>query len=423
VWKVNPKTGEETQVTHPPSGEGDQYASWSFDGDWIVFVRHQAGAGSLWLLAAGGGEARVLLGEPYQDSQPAWSSDSRRLVFSSDRGGQVSLWEIEVASGQLRQLTTGPWDWYPNVASTGRLAFDRFGDRADLFWTPVGGGVEEQLTFSNSDNYAPRFSPDGKEIVFHSNRTGNEEIWLLDVETRAERQLTDHPAADVLPDWSPDTKEIAFFSNREGEFQLWVMEAQGGAPRRLTEQPLSVTGFACTALRIAPRWSPDGEAIGYIAPGAEDMSLWVVDRDGANARSHLSGVLRFDWYRDSRHVVYTAMARDGSGTREMRVADLETGQETTLHQGLNVELTVAPDGGAASYVQAVSHFAQALYVLPLAPAGPPGELPGPHGEPNVLSRGTGNWHVHNGGWSPDGTKITYTRTTDESDLYVIENYE
>ncbi len=422
VWKVNLTTGEEAQVTHPRRGEGDLYASWSFDGNWIVFVRQQGGAGGLWLVPARGGEAHVLLDEPYLDTQPAWASDSRRLVFSSNRSGQVSLWEIEVASGQLRQLTTGPWDWYPNVGSNGRLAFEQFSDRADLYWTQIGGGAEEQLTFNNADDYAPRFSPDGKRIAFHSNRTGNDEIWLLDLETKAEQQLTDHPAFDVLPDWSPDANEIVFFSNREGEFQLWVMDAEGGAPRRLNEQPLSVSGLACTALRIAPRWSPDGEAIGYIAPSTEGMSLWVVDRDGRNARSHLSGVLRFDWYRDSHHVVYTGMARDGSGAREIRLADLETGKETTLHKGLNVEVTVAPDGGAVSFVQAVSHFAQDLYVLPLAPPGSQGGLTGPQGEPRVVSRGTGTAHVHNGGWSPDGTRVVYSRTTDQSDLYVIENY-
>jgi hypothetical protein len=75
----------------------------------------------------------LCLDGPFEDTQPAWSPDSDRLVFATDRSGQVTLWEIDVVSGALRQLTTGPWGWYPNVASTGRVAFDRF-DRADLYW-------------------------------------------------------------------------------------------------------------------------------------------------------------------------------------------------------------------------------------------------------------------------------------------------
>ncbi len=139
-------------------------------------------------------------------------------------------------------------------------------------------------------------------------------------------------------------------------------------------------------------------------------------------RSVLAGVIGFDWYRTSRRVVYTRTARDGSGTLEMRVADLETGKEAILLRGPNAELVVAPDGRGVAYVHAASHLNMHLYLLRLAPPASPGELPRPVGEPQQLTRGEGIWHVHNGGWSPDSKALVYSRDLDSGDIYVIENY-
>jgi TolB protein len=266
VWKVNLATGKETRMTYPLAGNADLSASWSFDGERIVFVRRQRGRSSLWLLAAEGGEPHELRFDQYNSLDPAWSADSRRIVFSSDRAGSVNLWEIEIDSQRLRQLTAGSGsDVEPAIAHDGRLAYSQFSHQVDLYCLQIDRAKEERLTFSTRDNFHARFSPDGKKIVYQSNRTGNDEIWLLDVETKAERPLTNHPGIDGAPDWSPDGREIVFLSNREDGFHLWVMNAEGESLRRLTKQPIpgTVEGYQTVTLRC----SPDGKVIGYLAPG------------------------------------------------------------------------------------------------------------------------------------------------------------
>jgi hypothetical protein len=64
-----------------------------------------------------------------------------------------------------------------------------------------------------------------------------------------------------------------------------------------------------------------------------------------------------------------------------------------------------------------------LYLLPLTPPESQTGLPQPAGEPQQLTDGQGFWHVHNGGFSPDGDSVIYTRDTDRGDLYVIEKQE
>ncbi|MFQ5723776.1 MAG: protein kinase [Terriglobia bacterium] len=431
LWKINLSTGEQTQLTKPPPGAADLNAAWSFDGERIAFTRSQGGKRSLWLMDAQGGpsaslgtsEPELLLGDEYQNMWPAWAADSQRLVFVSSRGGPMNLWEIEIGSGRLRQLTSGPGpDFLPATSSTGRIAFSPYSHQVDLYWGRVDQPQEEhqRLTLHTRNNFVGRVAPDGQQVVYYSDRTGNYELWLLDRRTGTERQLTDHPATDVMADWSPDGREVVFLSNREGTLQAWVLEIESGRLRRLSEKSLSIPFEPHFG---GPRWSPDGKAIGFIAAGEKEEALWVVDPQGENERSALAGVIAFDWYRDSRHVVYTGTAPGGSGTLEMRVADLETGKETILLRGPNAELVVAPDGRGVTYVHAASHLNMHLSLLRLAPPASPGELPRPLGEPQQLTRGEGIWHVHNGGWSPDSQAIVYSRDLDRGDIYVIENYQ
>ena len=316
------------------------------------------------------------------------------------------------------------------VSRQGALAYADSSSASGLYLMGLEGDAERRVTLTTSDNNFPRFSPDGKKIVYQSDRTGNEEIWLLDLETSSERQLTDHPAVDIQPDWSPDGDKIVFLSNRDGDFHVWVMNVDRGVPRRLTDHRILIRGTSAVTYReIAPRWSPDGKAIGFIGAAEEGEALWVVDPDGSNARSHFPGVVRFDWYRDSRHVVYTRLVEDAPTTRAMVVADLKSGQEATLYRGDHWELDVAPDGRAVSYCDDLRPGAgahelsgQALFLLRLAQPSAPGELPMALGPPERITDANVGV-VLNGGWSPDGKKIVYSRMTQEADIHIAELYQ
>jgi Tol biopolymer transport system component/predicted Ser/Thr protein kinase len=413
IWKIHVETGQETRVTNPPPGADDSGGAWSFDGGSVAFSRRQGGRGSLWTMPARGGEPRAILSDQYSHLEPAWTRDGRRLVFTSNRAGPLNLWELELRSGRLRQLTTGGGDDRQGTpVPGGGLAYFTFLHQTDLYRLTLTTGAEERLTSHTRDNFSPRFSPDGSRILYHSNRTGNYEIWVLDPAGRTERQLTSHPAQDLEADWSPDGKEIAFISNREGPYHVWVVNPDGGAARRLTSQPTPMPGFGFMTRFVAPRWSPDGKRLGYIAQAERGAALWIGDRHGQNGRPRIAEVLHFDWSRDSRQILYTRMAADGSGY-EMRILDLESGRDTAFRKGAHVELAVSPDGRFLAYCDAISHFSQSLSLLRLGPG--PGDV-------RRLNSGQGQWHAHGPAWSPDGKSLVYTRDTDQGDIYLIQNY-
>jgi Tol biopolymer transport system component len=108
--------------------------------------------------------------------------------------------------------------------------------------------------------------------------------------------------------------------------------------------------------------------------------------------------------------------------RELRAADLESGEEVLLSSVPHVEHGVSPDGRAVAFGHGVSHIDQQLFVLPLARPELQGGLPRALEDPEQLTEGNGLWHTHNGVWSADGMALIYIRDTDRGDIFVVENY-
>ena len=78
------------------------------------------------------------------------------------------------------------------------------------------------------------YSPDGTQMAFTSNRDGNPEIYIMNVDGAGVRRLTNHPAIDTTPTWSPTGNQIAFTSERGGTPSIWIVGVDGLNPRRIT---------------------------------------------------------------------------------------------------------------------------------------------------------------------------------------------
>ena len=92
-----------------------------------------------------------------------------------------------------------------------------------------------QLTFGNRNDSSPSWSPDSQQIVFSSNRSGNYDIWTLDINSGQTKCLTTYKGLDTSPVWSPDANYIVFVSNRSGNLQLWITKTDMTGKKQLTE--------------------------------------------------------------------------------------------------------------------------------------------------------------------------------------------
>lgn len=113
------------------------------------------------------------------------------------------------------------------MARDGRLAVATFSHQTDLYLDAVDGSSQRRLTFHTHDNFGAKISPDGRRVVYMSNRTGDAEIWLLDLESGEERKLTDNPAGDWSSTWAPDGKSILLVSERDAAHPVWTLALDG----------------------------------------------------------------------------------------------------------------------------------------------------------------------------------------------------
>jgi TolB protein len=162
------------------------------------------------------------------------SSDRRMCVVNGDGTGDTCL-EIGM------DLAYEP-SWSPDSK---RIAFaaSQVEDRDNSIYVINTDGTNLRLLVEHAD--FPSWSPDGERIAFSSDRTGDHEIYVIDVDGGDPIRLAEHPADDMIPVWSPDGDEIAFLSSREGKtitpnwldtydkLSIYIMGVDGSDVRKL----------------------------------------------------------------------------------------------------------------------------------------------------------------------------------------------
>ena len=130
-----------------------------------------------------------------------------------------------------------------------------------------------------------RFSPDGRQVAFTSDRSGNQQLWVANVDGSALRSVTELQDAIVsLGSWSPDGRWLAFDATMGDKRQIYVVPVGGGAIKRVTDG---------TATEIDPEWSRDGRWIYYASNESGHSAIWKVSARGG-ARTQLSPEPGFD---------------------------------------------------------------------------------------------------------------------------------
>jgi dipeptidyl aminopeptidase/acylaminoacyl peptidase len=183
--------------------------------------------------------------------------------------------------------------------------------RSNLWLVNVDGSNHQPLTSGKHRDASPRWSPDGKRIVFISDRGGSPQLHVSWVDTRRTAQITDGTSAPLAPAWSPDGKQIAFVRHvplkqepfvklppapegaewaapakvirevsyrfdgkgylKPGYLHLFVVPAEGGTARQLTTGPHNHAGAVWNS--EGPSWAPDGKSLLFAANLNEDADF------------------------------------------------------------------------------------------------------------------------------------------------------
>jgi Tol biopolymer transport system component len=270
LYSISLETGDDEKLTSPPAEfEGDVSPVFSPDGQTLAFVAYN----DLYLLPLTSGQPKRLTASSWR-SAGAWTADGGEIVFASSTGGTRQLWRVSASSAKTRALGIGANGTDLTISRHGnRLAYveakyDSDIWRIDLASSPTQGIPPSRLIQSSQEDANPLYSPDGKNIVFNSNRSGSVEIWICDSEGRNGRPLTSFPETTVTgsPRWSPDGRQIAFDSWENGRPNIFVVSPEGGSPRCLTEK---------TDDAFLPSWSRDGCWIYFCSNRSGDrQQIW-----------------------------------------------------------------------------------------------------------------------------------------------------
>ena len=282
----------------PPTAQSSECSRVGVTGqpEWIAFEtqRGRLGDYEIFVMAPDGSCLTNLTNSWADDVAPAWSPDGRHIAFVSVR--DTLSGKLDLESGEIYVLD-----------------FDPLAGRAV--------GEARRLTDSPAADGWPAWSPSGDQIAFHSDRSGDFDIWVMNADGSSLVNLTNHPGDDRYPAWSPDGTTVAFASDRDGSYDIWTMRADGSGLIKLTDSP---------ARDRYPIWSPDGTRLTFNTDRDGNQEIYIMNADGSDPLNvtntpYIEGLA--DWSPDeTRLVLYSERKKD----KDVYILDLATGQWTNL---------------------------------------------------------------------------------------------
>jgi dipeptidyl aminopeptidase/acylaminoacyl peptidase len=331
LWVMDVSTAKSVRLG------GDKPASaplWSSDSKWIAFrgedgdkhglvIAHPDGSETTFLTTLAGTNSPL----PGTGKDFTWSPDGKQIAFVSSTPGEGA----DEASGDPMVITR--YLYKPDAGE----GMTRFNDnqRLHIFVVDTASKQVRQLTTGNFDEHSIDWSPDGKQLVFASNREPNQDeffnydLFTLQLADNSIHRLTATEYCEYDPRWSPDGKSITYLGTRRGltdrettmeDTHVWIMNSDGSNRREI--------GNAVDNRQGAPQWASDGSAVyftvqergsnhllrlpvsggkpEYVVKDAGVVASWSVGKNGAVAYAFTSP-------RDASELYY----KSGAASRQL----------------------------------------------------------------------------------------------------------
>jgi tricorn protease len=295
------------------SPDGRRYAYTPIMREFRTWKRYRGGrAQDVWIYDLATHAAERITDFAGTDNQPAWLGEA--IYFSSDRGpaGKLNLWAHDVRTKQVRQVTTHDrYDVLWPSAGPGGVVYEYGGHihrydpasgRTAMVPIHVSGDLRRTVpTVRNvrAEIQSIEISPTGRRALLEARG----DLFTVPAREGEIRNLTATPGIrEISPAWSPDGRQVAYLSDRTGEYEVYVRPADGsGEERRITTDGHT--------WRFAPAWSPDSRLLAF---GDKAQRLRMLDVATGRLtdvdRGTFSDLTTYRWSPDSRWLTYVKEA-------------------------------------------------------------------------------------------------------------------
>jgi TolB protein len=247
----------------------------------IAFVANQGGNWELFVMNGDGTGMVQLTESPLDERSPAISPDGAQIAYTTSDGA-LRVMNMETKSATQIPLPANRYG-YPTWTGDGSgiiytvYKFTPGNEDADFFLYSFKDRKEQPFLTQTGPQDYPSFSAEANALAYISSAATvvagvgsrvTQELWVVSLKDSKPAQLALGSENETRPAWSPDGKWIVFSSNRKGNPDLWAINSGGEELTQLTDSPAAET---------SPAWSPDGGQIVYVSTASGRMQLMLLD--------------------------------------------------------------------------------------------------------------------------------------------------
>lgn len=390
---------------------------WSPDGSSIAYAAGGVGEqGQSFMQVAEvpskGGRERFISGLKFMSiGGLVWLGDGKNLIITASEQPQTpnQLWRVNESTGDAKRISNDVTGYNGiSITSDGKSLVAAQGDiQSNIFVGAEGRSAEwKKITSGRYEGLNLAWSPDGR-IVYVSQESGNNDIWIMNADGTGRKRLTTDPAVDASPTVTADGKYVVFASLRNGVPHIFRMDIDGGDPLQLTNGP--------------GEWNPTASPADSVVifHSSSDRGMWKMHTDGSgqvrlNEKYTYTPSVSFDGTR-----VAFSFWDDDAKPEQLRQAiyDLVNERQTILpsvpktavRQDSNVILKWSPDGKSYAYVDDRDGVSN-IWRQPIA-GGPPEQI-----------TNFNDSFIFSFDWASDG-RIAAARGSFAFDVVLIRNFE
>jgi Tol biopolymer transport system component/DNA-binding winged helix-turn-helix (wHTH) protein len=388
IFRIDLETFTRTQVTHGPSGIGDSAFAVSPNGQSVAFVRYERpGVGDVYVAPLDGDDARRRTDWNTEVGGVAWTSDGREIVYAvvEEPGLGETLFRIRadgtaVARGvRALHVNAGSPSISRQPGESARLAFADHRTDVGLRLIDLRGslagdvlGTVSRFADATQLDVPGRFSTDGEQIAFVSDRNGWARVWVANRDGSRLRPVTTLRATELMiGGWSRDGTRLVVDAAVDGNSDVYIVHLDGRPSTRLTSDP---------SLDLLTAWSSDEHWIYFSSNRSGSVQIWRVSVNAERTEQVTRhGGVQPQLGPDGRTIFYLDRPPAGpggvTGASTLKSVPVSGGEETTVIDGIRFGLwsvtnggiafvTIAPQSDAIDFYPFADRIIRRLGVLP-----------------------------------------------------------